>query len=123
MIKSPFYSITELEHTDNTITAMLVIDKNSEIFRGHFPGQPVLPGACMLQMVKEVIERVIGKRVRFIKANDIKFLTIIDPNLSGVLHLLIKYNLSNDGISVWANLSSAGIACFKIKGLVQAIEL
>jgi len=53
------FKISKLEHQEGVISAVLDINKDCDIFNGHFPGHPVVPGACMLQIVKEVLEKAL----------------------------------------------------------------
>jgi 3-hydroxyacyl-[acyl-carrier-protein] dehydratase len=62
-----------------TVQATLDINPAHRIFEGHFPGQPIVPGVCMMQMVKEVLETAIGKETRLVSAVSAKFLYMIDP--------------------------------------------
>ena len=79
MLKDTLYKIKTITHNDGIIEATMQINEYHEILKGHFPGQPVLPGACMLQMVKDVLENTLVKRVQLQKATNIKFLQLIDP--------------------------------------------
>jgi 3-hydroxyacyl-[acyl-carrier-protein] dehydratase len=40
---------------------------------------PIVPGVCMMQMAKELIEFRYGKKTRIIKAANLKFLSILNP--------------------------------------------
>ena len=54
-----FYKVTHSEHineTDRVVQVML--NPQHPIYNGHFPQQPVVPGVCMLQMIKECIEKI-----------------------------------------------------------------
>lgn len=49
------------------------------IFAGHFPGNPVVPGACLLQMALEILEKHLGRKLFLQKAPDIKFKVSVKP--------------------------------------------
>lgn len=99
------------------IHATLLINENNEIFEGHFPGQPVLPGACMLQILKEVFEETHNRQYILRKADQIKFLTLIDPRVTTILQLNISYKpADNNTIYVTADMISEGTIFFKFKG-------
>ncbi len=66
------FKISKLEHSDGIISAMLDINKDCDIFKGHFPGHPVVPGACMLQIVKDVLEEALKVSVRLKKGGSSK---------------------------------------------------
>ena len=123
MLKDDFFSITTLDIGSDVIKATLQLNEKHEIFDGHFPGQPVVPGVCMMQMVKEVVETAVGKKMLLAKAIELKFLIVIDPNQSSILKLQLKYSSEADGtIHVAANLFHDTSVCFKFKGVFQLRE-
>ena len=68
------------------ITATFYVDPARDIFKGHFPGDPVLPGVysveCMAQAADILLlstERYAGKIPLFLGINNVKFLRKILP--------------------------------------------
>ncbi|HEY5368621.1 MAG TPA: 3-hydroxyacyl-ACP dehydratase [Hanamia sp.] len=121
MLKDKLFKITLSDHQEFTIHATLELDKNNEIFIGHFPGHPVLPGVCMLQMVKEVLEKTITKPLMLTKADQIKFLRLIDPAVDNPLQLAITYTPGEyNQIKVTASIIALKEICFKFKGTFLA---
>jgi 3-hydroxyacyl-[acyl-carrier-protein] dehydratase len=122
MLKDTLYKIKSSSHQDHTIHAALEINKNSEIFIGHFPGQPVLPGACMLEIVKEVLENTLDFSLRITKADQIRFLRLINPAIDNLLQLTITYRqVDNKQLQVAANIATLQNICFKLKGTFIAL--
>ncbi len=120
MLKDDFFTITAIQEEDNSIKAFLELNAKHKIFDGHFPGQPVVPGACMLQMLKEILEEIIGKKLQLTKAHDLKFLAMINPNEHKRSEMQITYNIEKDGmINVSAKLLTETIICFKFSGLFK----
>jgi 3-hydroxyacyl-[acyl-carrier-protein] dehydratase len=112
----PIFSIDKLTHDGGSITTILSVNKDSEIFNGHFPGRPVVPGACMLQVVKDVLETALNKTLQLKKAGQLKFISMIDPNEAQAVQLDIAYTFEEE-IKVTAKLTSSGAACFKFQGV------
>ncbi len=111
------FKISKLEHNDNVIIASLDINKDCDIFKGHFPGHPVVPGACMLQIVKEVLEEALGIPLRLKKAEHLKFICMIDPTITPLVALDIAYKIVGDGdISVVAKITTGETVNFKFQG-------
>ena len=111
------FKISKLGHNDDRISAKLDINKDCDIFTGHFPGQPVVPGACMLQIVKEVLEIALDMPLRLKKADHLKFMAMIDPENTQAVDLDIAYKFEEDGdIIVTAKLMSGEVVCFKFQG-------
>lgn len=50
------------------------------IYRGHFPGNPVTPGACLMDIAAALLEQSIGAKVRITSFNMIKFLAPVMPD-------------------------------------------
>jgi 3-hydroxyacyl-[acyl-carrier-protein] dehydratase len=110
------FSIKNIAHQDGIILAVLNINPNSEILKGHFPGHPVIPGACMLQTLKEVLESALQKNIILKKADSLKFMRIIDPENTETVLLDIVYKVDGDAISTTAKLSTDEVICFKFQG-------
>ena len=111
------FKISKLEHNDGVIGATLDINKDCDIFKGHFPGHPVVPGACMLQMVKDVLEEALITSLRLKKAEHLKFIAMIDPGKTHSVHLGMSYKfIDEDSVNVGAKLITGEVVCFKFQG-------
>ncbi|MEO6836871.1 MAG: 3-hydroxyacyl-ACP dehydratase [Ginsengibacter sp.] len=106
----------------NSINATLEINEKHKIFLGHFPEHPVVPGVCIFQMVKEIVELSSEKELQLSTASEIKFLGIIDPNEKKTLRMSLNYEKENDGINVSASLLKDTTLCFKFKGIFKRLE-
>lgn len=116
MLKESLFKITQLTHNNGHINAELQIDQQNQIFAGHFPDQPVVPGACMLQVVKEVLVDALKVDVGLTRADNIKFLSLVEP-ATAKLQLNIVYHQSESSFKVKATLSAAEITCMKLQGI------
>ena len=118
MLQGDFFTISSIETTNFEIKATLVINASHKIFVGHFPGQPVVPGVCMMQMVKEIMEQVTGKKTDLIKSAEMKFLAIIDPSHYNKISATLKYAIDdNQNMIVSAVLFKDELTHFKFKGV------
>ena len=116
-VANDLFSIYKLTCENGVIWATLGIDAEHEIFKGHFPGQPVVPGACMLQIVKEVLEMALKHPVRLKKADQLKFMTMINPTNTPTIQLEIAYKpLDENTISTTAKLRNGEVVYFKFQG-------
>jgi 3-hydroxyacyl-[acyl-carrier-protein] dehydratase len=122
MLLNDLFTIQRMETTGTEVKAELVINAGHQIFEGHFPGQPVLPGVCMMQMLKEILEQETGKKTNLAKAHEMKFLAIIDPSKNHLISANIKYNTGEDGsLNVVASLFKEELIHFRFKGLFTII--
>jgi 3-hydroxyacyl-[acyl-carrier-protein] dehydratase len=117
MLKDDFFYIQSVNNDHGVISAMLEINPLHKIFEGHFPGQPVVPGVCMMEMVKEITETVTGREMFLQRADSIKFLSVIDPNVNRNVQARIKYvDNENNLITFEATLFKGEIIYLKFKG-------
>jgi 3-hydroxyacyl-[acyl-carrier-protein] dehydratase len=118
MLAGDFFIITAISSADDNIQATLELNAAHRIFEGHFPGQPVVPGVCMIQMIKEILETSIDKKTRLIKSDQVKFLAMIDPRLDQSIKATLKYNITNnEEIHVTASLANDTTIFLKLKGI------
>lgn len=92
MLIKDLYTINNFEIIEQKISAQLFINKENPIFKGHFPGNPVMPGVCMIQIIKELTEKALEKKLFMQKASNIKFMALINPEVNPTLNLTIDFN-------------------------------
>jgi 3-hydroxyacyl-[acyl-carrier-protein] dehydratase len=119
MLHQPLFKILSVNADDSTIVALVAIDVDNEILKGHFPDQPIVPGASMLQLAKDVLATALNKQLRLVKADNIKFLSLIEPS-AVQLQLNIAYKLIDSDIKAKAILSVCDITCMKLQGVFIA---
>ena len=120
MLLDSLYTIKSLEHKTGLIVAGLELQEDHPIFQSHFPGKPVLPGACMVQMVKEIFQMEMNESLQLQKANAIKFLQMIQPHENKILQLQIQFKeVDESNIQVNASINSHEKLCFKLTGIYK----
>jgi 3-hydroxyacyl-[acyl-carrier-protein] dehydratase len=84
MLRGLFYQSVENKLFDQAVTDLSLEQRikfieSSSIFSGHFPGNPVVPGVCQVQMVREMMEEALQKRLILEEADTVKFTHMINP--------------------------------------------
>lgn len=118
MLKNDLYQIIELRSTDREVIAEINLNHNHDIFKGHFPDVPVLPGVTMMQMVKELLQESLGKNLQIKRAGQLKFLQMVNPQKVDSLFFHINWSDSEEGIKVKAELKQQDDVYFKMTGLL-----
>ena len=98
MLIKGLYTVEEVSKTDQGINAKVRLNKDHEVFKGHFPGNPVMPGVCMIQMIKELTEESLGKELFLEVSSNIKFMAIINPEINPTLN--VELAILEDGEQV-----------------------
>lgn len=116
MLLDSFFKISGVTHDNNNLKYQAIIELNPEhpIYEGHFPGNPVVPGVCMQQMVKETLSFILKKDLILSKADNIKFLALIVPAVNNILKLDITVKSSDDNqIKIDSNIADNERVFFK----------
>ncbi len=91
MLLNDLYTIHSISESENQIQTEVLLHAGHAIFKGHFPGQPILPGVCMMEIITEIIGEHLKKTFRISSAPLIKFLLMIDPRKNPRICFEIKY--------------------------------
>lgn len=117
MLAGNFYTILDSQQTEQTFAALLALNAAHPIFEGHFPGQPVVPGVCMMQTIQELLEKGLQRKVLLQKATNMKFLVMINPVLQPQVNTELQYTLQEDGtVRASAVIKSENTVFMKFQG-------
>ena len=123
MLLKDFYTVVELDNSDKeNIKAIIDLNKDHEIYKGHFPGNPVVPGVCLTQLIKEVMEEVENKELFMVYADNIKFMAVVNPEINNRLQidLAVKYDTEQGLIKVTSTTHFNDQVFYKFKGNFKA---
>jgi len=119
MFLNSLYKIKQIltEVSGSKFSIIIELNPSHEIFNGHFPGNPILPGVCMVQILKELLINCSGSKLILKKAGSIKYLYIIDPRVNNIIHFNIEMNKTENGdIICNAVLNSESVVFCRFKG-------
>ncbi len=123
MLLKNFYTIVELDYSDKeNVKAIIDLNKDHEVYEGHFPGNPVVPGVCLTQLIKEIMESVKDKELSLVYASNIKFMAVVNPEVNSRLQidLKVKYDTEEDIIKVDSVTHFNDQVFYKFKGNFKA---
>ena len=78
-LKDNFYHIKELQRTDAEVKFLINLNVEHFIYAAHFPGNPITPGVCIVQIVKELTEKLVQTPLFLKTIKNIKFVQVINP--------------------------------------------
>ena len=103
-----FYTLNQIEpQGEGKYICRITLNPAHPIFAGHFPGNPITPGVCILQIIKELTEKITQKKLFLSKTSQVKFMTLINPHTAGELSLQLELNEQPEVIVV-KNVTSFG---------------
>ena len=106
----------------DTAGATVRLLPESPVYRGHFPGYPITPGVCLVEIALELIAEMAGQaghdgrevghdgKVRLVGAKNIKFTSPIIPDEGTEL----RFNLGGEGSERTVEILSRETLCAKM---------
>ena len=58
------------------------------IYKAHFPGNPITPGVCLIQIIMELTEQRLQTHLELLKVTNLKFVAPISPEKTPLLDVL-----------------------------------
>ena len=85
-------SLYRVESQKSKVESGMLIrfDASHPIFSGHFPGEPIVPGACLMQIAEELLSEQLHKPIRWTAVRNLKFRQVVTPNMPIVFHLTMR---------------------------------
>lgn len=80
----------------NKITVKLEIRPDHPLFSGHFPGNPILPGVAVIQIIKELAELRTGKKLILTRAPVIKYIALLNPLVNSHADMSMELNQTGE---------------------------
>ncbi|MEA9413521.1 3-hydroxyacyl-ACP dehydratase [Flavobacterium sp. PL02] len=99
MVLKDFYKILSLENTsDSKYDAVILVNDKHDVFKGHFPDNPIMPGVCMIQIIKELSETITKSNLMMQTLSNVKFMALINPEVTPELRLELDIITTEDGL-------------------------
>lgn len=74
-----FFHIDSMETTGDTFRCKVHMNEDHNIYKVHFPGNPITPGVCLIQMGTEILGQILHKNLQLKIAKEIKFKKALEP--------------------------------------------
>lgn len=121
MLLNNFFTITSNLKDEQQINTSIAINCEHEILKGHFPQQAVVPGVCMVEMLKEVLQENLHQKLMMKSSSMIKFLTMFTPPEISTANFIINIKtIEENHYLVDANLALEEKIFMKFKGIFVA---
>ena len=112
MIES-LYFISNYIKTDTGFECTARLNESHPVYAGHFPGMPVMPGVCVMEMVKACVSGFLNIHVTYSAIQECKFLMPVLPDNDKKLRIFVDLFLQNHD----------GFESYKVNCKIFAVDL
>ena len=97
-----FFEILQSSVVDSKFISTIKLNPEHIVYIGHFPGHPVTPGVIQLQIVHELLELHLDRKLKLRKMPKCKFLKILNPTDTPQLEIHIELKKEEQLINIKA---------------------
>ena len=107
MLKDILFKIQSFEDNQGSAVFGITLNPEADIYKAHFPGHPITPGVCIVQIVVELLNEYLKENHKLSLAKNIKYLQVISPvDTPNIAVELKKIVVDGDTVSVQATISN-----------------
>ncbi|MBN1599203.1 MAG: hypothetical protein JW894_12990 [Bacteroidales bacterium] len=114
---SDLFSYKITENSPEELSAELSLNIDHDIYKGHFPENPVTPGVCLVEITRQILSSVLKCELILRKAKDIKYRSAIIPPFGSGIIINIKYHKTDEGIETSCTISENYNIYTKLRGV------
>lgn len=101
-----FFFLEETTVAEDGTCDALRLNPRHAVFQAHFPGNPITPGVCIIQMVAELLEHHTGRSLSLKRVVNVKFLHVLSPREQTTCRVVF-HSIESEG-PVWKIKASVG---------------
>ena len=107
-LQNNLYTIVSHWQDESSATFQVRLHPEWAIYKAHFPGHPITPGVCIVQMMQELLQEYAHRELNLLQAKTVKYTAIISPEETAELTVAFSKvePLPDGGLKVQAQVSS-----------------
>lgn len=120
MLIKDYYLINHMTKTGETAVFFITLRADSTVYEGHFPAEPISPGVCNIQMIKECAELVAGKPLLLNHLQQCRLTTLITPMKHSQVEVVLRLDEKEGTYRLKATLGKGADCYLELKAELSA---
>ena len=120
LLENKFYKVLSVNQTD-TLQAeyRLAILSVCDVYNGHFPGDPVCPGVCNIETIKECAMLLTGEVLRYNTIKQCRLTALATPIVCPEVKVQLALTATDAGYNIQATIADDNQVYMILKGLLD----
>ena len=123
LLKDKFFTVLHEEKlTANDAVYLCELKPDCDVYRGHFPGKPVSPGVCNIEMIRECAEMLVGQDLKIDTIKQCRLTAVASPAVCPKVD--VKVNVARiegtDSYNVVASIADQERSYMELKGTFKS---
>lgn len=116
LLENTYYKVIHTDGEGLNAVFRIAILPDCEVYRGHFPGNPVCPGVCNIQTIKECAMRLTGRKLFISTIRQCRLTAVASPSVCPEVDVTINASPTDKGFTVAAKISDTERVYMDYKG-------
>lgn len=116
LLENKYYKLISCHVNGENAIFHLALLPDCEVYRGHFPGHPVCPGVCGIELVKECAMMLTGHKLRINTIRKCRFITVASPGKCPEMVVSLTVVPKDNGYTVEARINDSEKLYVEYKG-------
>lgn len=118
-LKNKYYNLDAMYGDGEERIFHISLIRDCDVYNGHFPGRPVCPGVCNMQIIKECAELMTSHKLTIARIKQCRLTTVVTPEMFPKLRVKIKIDVCDNNIGVLAAIDYSGKLCMEYNGIMN----
>lgn len=123
LLKDKFFTVLHEEKvTANDAVYLCELKPDCDVYNGHFPGKPVSPGVCNIEMIRECAEMLVGCDLKIDTIKQCRLTAVASPAVCPKVDVKVSVAQieGTNSYNVVASISDAERPYMELKGTFQS---
>ncbi|MBR3433838.1 MAG: beta-hydroxyacyl-ACP dehydratase [Bacteroidaceae bacterium] len=117
LLENKYYKVLRArKESDGKAVYHVAILPDCNVYQGHFPGNPVCPGVCNIQTIKECASLLVGKELRISTIKQCLLTAIASPAICPEVDVQVEVTETGGKYSIVASIYDAKQQFMTFKG-------
>lgn len=116
MLENTYYKMISEHRADDAVVFEVALLPDHPVYAGHFPGNPVSPGVCNMQMLKELAERIVDKPLFLSYIDKYRLMEVITPAKHPCLTITMTLTAVGETYKMESTVTAGDKQCITFKG-------
>ena len=117
LLENKFYRILSEERGEGLSAKYRVaILPECNVYDGHFPGDPVCPGVCNIETIKECAILLTGEQLRYSIIKQCRLTALATPTVCPEVSIQVTLSPAGDGYAIQATIADSRQTYMILKG-------
>lgn len=119
LLEDKFYHLDSWHAEEGQAEFGISLLDDCDVYRGHFPGHPVCPGVCEMQLLKELVAHAVGSELTISHIKRCRLTAVATPAVCPKLRVEAQISKNGPVVAVVATIADAEKQYMEFKGEMQ----